>query len=82
MTYRQVLEAGRRAVWDGTAAGFPGERFVHLPGGITYWESPRPGRRTYCCSLPAGERPFPADGWRHEQRCDCRFCAAERAAAA
>jgi hypothetical protein len=71
LTYQQVLGADRRSSWRSEK-----DEFIHLPGGITYWRSLRPGGpRTYCCSLPVQDRTMPDDGWVHEQPCDCPFCA-------
>jgi hypothetical protein len=70
LTYHEVLEARRYAVRRGEK-----DEFVYLPQGITYWRSLVPrGPRTYCCSLPVADRTLPADGWLHEQPCDCPFC--------
>ena len=70
LTYHQVLAARRYAVRRGEK-----DEFIYLPQGITYWRSLAPrGPRTYCCSLPVEDRTLPADGWVHEQPCDCPFC--------
>jgi hypothetical protein len=71
LTYHEVLAAGRKAVRRGEK-----DEFVYLPQGITYWRSLKPGgAKTYCCSLPVEDRTLPADGWVHEQPCDCPYCA-------
>jgi hypothetical protein len=70
LTYHEVLTADRPAVRRGEK-----DEFVYLPGGILYWRSLRPGGpRTYGCSLPVRDRTLPADGWLHEQPCDCDVC--------